>query len=341
MCFTLSSCNNDRQQEATLIFELTEDGCNYRVIGYEGIPKHVVIPSVYNGKPVIEIGNEYEDTYKSSAFMNCNSLESIYIPKSIRRISKYTFLGCSKIAFYLEAIKQNPHWEACGIFDKGSIVLNVQNYGVDDNGIMWATTNDNPQQIIITGYSGSSINTLVIPSKINDIPVSQISENAFRNCSTIKNIEIPNGVSTLNSCLFLNCTNLETVTIPASVSYISKSAFLECANLKTIFVDNDNPYYKSIDGNLYSKDGATLYLYTVGKSDESFSIPIHVTTIDEYAFYKSNLEKIIIPSSVSAVKSNAFLQCKNLTIYCELPEKPDCWPYTWVDNANVVWGYSE
>ena len=50
---------------------------------------------------------------------------------------------------------------------------------------------------------------------------------------------------------FVDCHQITNVSIPESVSDISSSAFYNCSKLSDISVDENNAYYKSIDGNLY------------------------------------------------------------------------------------------
>ena len=76
---------------------------------------------------------------------------------------------------------------------------------------------------------------LKIPKKINGYTVTSIGEDAF-----------------------LRCYSLTSVSIPNSVTSIGEAAFCGCDSLTSIVVDENNQYYRSIDGNLYSKDGHTL-----------------------------------------------------------------------------------
>jgi hypothetical protein len=82
--------------------------------------------------------------------------------------------------------------------------------------------------------------------------------------------------------------------LPASVTNIDPTAFTRAYYLHTITVDADNTTYQSIDGNLYSKDGATLVKYAPGKSATSFEIPDTVTSIGERAFEDADSLKVIV-----------------------------------------------
>jgi len=107
---------------------------------------------------------------------------------------------------------------------------------------------------------------------------------------------------------------LTSITIPESVTTIGECAFCDCESLKEIKVAEGNKNYKSVDGNLYSKDGKTLLQYAIGKENTSFVIPDSVTTIGERAFQAcSSLTSITIPDSVTTIGNYAFRGCSGLT----------------------------
>ena len=93
----------------------------------------------------------------------------------------------------------------------------------------------------------------------------------------------------------------------------STGVFSECYNLTNIEVFEDNKWLKSINGNLYNKDGTKLMQYAIGKKDELFVIPDSVTEIGWGAFEGCrNLKSIIIPDSVTKIDAWAFSECYNL-----------------------------
>ena len=109
------------------------------------------------------------------------------------------------------------------------------------------------------------------------------------------------------------CYSLKTITIGDSVTSIGEWAFEECISLTSITVDENNEHYKSIDGNLYSKDGTTLIQYAIGKEATSFKIPDTVTSIGFTAFEAcTSLASVIIPDSVISIGDRAFAYCTSL-----------------------------
>ena len=171
--------------------------------------------------------------------------------------------------------------------------------------------------------------------------LTSIGVMAFWHCENLISITIPDGVTSIGSSAFEHCDRLTEITLPDSLtsigwiafSYCSsltsinipKRAFLDgnppsetfaaCYNLAEFRVDPDNPFYTSVSGVIYSKDGKKLFLYPNGKGSE-FTVPDGVTSIAEFAFAESvDIKKLIIPNSVTEIGIDAFQFCTRLTIY--------------------------
>lgn len=92
--------------------------------------------------------------------------------------------------------------------------------------------------------------------------------------------------------------NIEEITISEYVTDIGYNVFDNCTRIKNINVSENNPNYKSIDGNLYSKDGTTLIQYATNKDAYCFIIPDGVTSIDLSKFKDCFfLNDLVMPKS--------------------------------------------
>ena len=143
--------------------------------------------------------------------------------------------------------------------------------------------------------------------------VESINGWGFYNCYNLPSIEIPEGVTTIDFAAFGICESLSEVEIPASVSSINSGAFRQCIRLTYLNVNEDNAVYSSNDGILYNKDYTSLIIYPENKSDESFTIPNTVTSIERSAFYNAQFSSITIPNSVTTIGLEPFERCKRLT----------------------------
>ena len=150
--------------------------------------------------------------------------------------------------------------------------------------------------------------------------VTTIGNYAFYNCTSLTSIDLPDSLTTIGDVVFYKCTSLTSIELPDSLTTIGVSAFSYCTSLTSITVAEGNENYKSIDGNLYSKDGKTLIRYAIGKTDTTFTVPEGVTTIGEHAFYKcTSLTSIELPDSLTTIGYEAFCKCTSLASI-ELPD---------------------
>ena len=103
--------------------------------------------------------------------------------------------------------------------------------------------------------------------------------NLYLNNQLVTDLVIPNNVTNISSFAFEGYNNLTSVTIPQSVTSIGIGVFIGCKNLKNITVDKNNAIYKSIDGNLYTKDGTEVIAYLTGDTRTTYTIPHGVKII--------------------------------------------------------------
>ncbi len=92
--------------------------------------------------------------------------------------------------------------------------------------------------------------------------------------------------------------------------------------LESYTVDPDNPYFKAVDGVLYSKDGSVLLRYPGGRDESVFVVPDGVRVIGEEAFARSyddiqgGPHFVILPEGVTVIRECAFGCCGDLERIC-------------------------
>lgn len=111
--------------------------------------------------------------------------------------------------------------------------------------------------------------------------------------------------------VFESLHDTEVIRIPQTIDKLDWS-FWHCRKLKSIEVDNENKYYSSIDGVLYSKDHKVLYAYP-NMHGSIYEVLEGVETIERFAFKDcDNIEIIMLPSTLKLIKLNAFYRAINL-----------------------------
>ncbi len=154
--------------------------------------------------------------------------------------------------------------------------------------------------ICITDYNGKS-KDVIIPSRIQNLPVTEIGENAFR-WDRIISVNIPDSVISIGDKAFAY-NQLTSVNIPDSVIFIGGGAFASNP-ISEIVIAPANPAYQVHDMTLMSKDGKLLLAYF--GTEKNYTIPDSVTEIGNMAFYENQLTGVNIPDSVTTIGHWAF-----------------------------------
>lgn len=176
-----------------------------------------------------------------------------------------------------------------------------------------------------------------LPKGISRISVITFSAGYGYGDKGLESIVIPDTITTIGDRAFFGCSSLTSVVIPASVTSIGTEVFSGCDSLTSIAVDENNENYKSVDGNLYSKDGKTLIQYALGKKNEEFIIPTGVTSIGENSFLGcASLTRVTIPDSVTSIGDYAFCACENLTSITVTDSVTNIGDWSFADSDNLV-----
>ncbi len=158
-----------------------------------------------------------------------------------------------------------------------------------------------------TEQERASIETLVL-----DPAVTSLDAGAFRGCTRLRAITLPEGLSAIGAAAFDGC-RLETITLPASVTQIAEGAFLGCNTLQEILVQPGNPAYVSVDGVLYSADRSLLLCFPAAKSGRGCRVPEGVTRIADGAFSGYQLtDTLYLPASLQEIGTAALSRCYGL-----------------------------
>ncbi|MDR2408045.1 MAG: leucine-rich repeat domain-containing protein, partial [Bacteroidales bacterium] len=180
-----------------------------------------------------------------------------------------------------------------------------------------------------SSYKGNIVIPDTVTPDSNSYIVISIGDSAFRNCSALISITIPNTVTTIGKNTFEKCIGLTSVIIGNSVKTIWDKAFSECIGLTSIIIPAS---VTSIHNNAFSKDSNLVtvkfdarnctYMGDKGRAYRVFlDCPLlskliigdDVQIIPELAFAECNaLDTVTIGKSVTAIRHAAFLNDTNL-----------------------------
>lgn len=299
------------------------------------------MPTSYSGAYTIPDGIE---SIAGSAFYNCSGLTSVTIPNSVASIGDDAFYGCTNlpvidniryadtyvvkpfISEYITTCKiqhgtkwiGNRAFEGCVNLTSISIPNSVTRIGNEAfygcENLASITIPNSVTSIGDGAFSGCNFTSVSIPSS-----VTEIGEAAFYSSK----LPIINGLRYADTYLIEAVNNQTTYTIRPGTKWIGSEAFEGCNNMKKIVIPNSVTKigiaaFSNCD-NLPVVDGlryADTYLdEAVDKTLSSYTIKTGTRWIGILAFVGcENLEKVIIPSTVTNIERCAFKYCDNLKL---------------------------
>ncbi len=220
----------------------------------------------------------------SYAFSNCSTVEKISIEEGVKTIGEYAFQNINKVTTLV--IPTTVTSMGKSIFSGMSALeeLTIPFVGTSKNtytgseatlGYMFGTSSyTNGVQTVQCYYYYDSYDKKTyihetykastkyyLPKNLTTINITnatQIAYDAFDNCSTLMEVTLNEGITTIYDYAFWGCSSLENINLPSTLKSIGNYAFYNCSNL------------------------------------DSVEIPGSVTTIGNYAFYNCKNANITV-----------------------------------------------
>ncbi len=147
-----------------------------------------------------------------------------------------------------------------------------------------------------------TLQEIILPSGL-----TEIGARAFRNCTGLWKVKIPSTCNTIGDYAFSNCRYLEGVELSQNLKTLGTNPFRY--NKFTEFAIDENTQYLIDNGALLDSGKTKLFsmpCLTVGK----YTINDGIESIESQSFMKQcMIQELVIPATVSRIKSNAFLEC--------------------------------
>lgn len=175
------------------------------------------------------------------------------------------------------------------------------------------------QENVQTQYKLTQQTNIIKYTLVNDS--STLGSNAFKNCSYLNEIFIPESIKNIDERAFYQCSMLNSVTLPDDLKSIGNYAFYNCTlinltlpkNLKTL---GQYTFYNNNFNSITIPDNVEIIpVHCFDKCSllQSINFGSGVNTISNNAFCDcNNLNYLFIPKNVIAINSQAFLDCKSL-----------------------------
>lgn len=179
-------------------------------------------------------------------------------------------------------------------------------WSLDSDGLLTISGTGEMLDFIDHNYDRISTPWNSVKSSIKQVSietgVTSIGDHAFKNCTNLTNITISDSVTSIGIRVFESCSSLKSLVIPNGVTAINMYTFLHCTDLTSI----------TIPDSITSIGFGAFYDC---KKLESFTIPSGVTSIGNVAFCGCNSLSgvIVIPRGVVKIGNSTFAYCYNLS----------------------------
>ncbi len=295
-----------------------------------------------DGLASVDTGRETK-TIGSGAFRNCTVLKDVTIGSSVKTIEGSAFEGCcnlDSVSFGNSVTTiSGGAFSGCkleSVILPNSVTTLGSNVFKDCTELKWVTLGTGLKELSLYAFYGCknliglNISDLAVWFDIDitnheysyEKPVSYY--RLFLNGKELKDLVIPDGVTTINPYLFYCCNSLVSVTIPSGVTKIGDWAFAFCKNILSVAMANSVNTLGT--GAFYDCEGLTSLTVSDGVTDISLKafqfctnlrnviLPSKLEIIGDDAFQKcGSLQSITIPNSTTAIGSGSFYKCSRLT----------------------------
>lgn len=265
-------------------------------------------------------------------FDSCVSISYAYIGSGLKVIGGNPFSGCSALKdFTLSPNNRYLYISDHTLFDNDKILIG---YPVGRDHMSTYTVPSGTVEISDSAFSTGSygkkiFSKVIIPDSVISIGdgafyeagltsvdlgsgVEEIGSTAFFNNPGITSLSLPDSLTRIGRDAF-SLSEITSVNIPKNVKSVGRCVFSACRKLSKITVSSSNPYYKSVDGVLMTKDGKTLVTYPCGKTDSSYTVPDMVITLEMNSFeLNNNLKKVTLPNGLRTIMWYSFSSCESL-----------------------------
>ena len=251
--------------------------------------------------------------YSHNFYINDQKIKDLVIPNNVTSIRDYAFVGYASLTSVtigesVTSIGQSA-FAYCSSLTSSTIGESVTSIG------MYAF--NKCSSLTKTNYTGNIAGWCNIEFGNSDANPICYSHNFYINDQEIKDLVIPNNVTSIGECAFRSCSSLTSVTIGESVTRIGIGAFSGCSSLTSVTINSDaivSEDYK-YDDNISNIFGSQVTEYIIGN---------HVKGIGLNAFRDcSSLTSVTIGESVTSIGGSAFSGCSSLTsITCKAATPP-------------------
>lgn len=224
---------------------------------------------------------------QTGAFCSCSYRVEVRVENPNAALCEGALFNCNELEFYTGPLTRYYAGGCNTIADLFTLKINKSNW-----------------------YGNLAFKTGTVPRSLSFLELtagSVIDADTFGGIKELVSLVLPPDLQTIKCNAFENIC-VPCIIIPSSVTKIENLTRLDRSAIGSIKCAPGG-HYKIVDGALLTADGKTMIASVSGKS-----IPSTVTMIEEQAFaYNEEIKSVRVEGSISTVKRNAFMRCRNLT----------------------------
>lgn len=238
----------------------------------------------------------------NQAFYNCSSMREIVLPDGLTEIGARAFYGCSAL-------------EDVTVPDS---VLSIGSRAFDRCTKLKSIT------LPFVGSSRESSNSFAyifsqVPETLTTVTLTdctRIPSSAFKGCSNLTSITLPDGLEQIGQQAFSDCSSLTSMTVPTSVTVMGNFLFRNCYGIEELSL----PFLPQANGAYYGYSSIYVMFETFNPTALRRVILTNTGEIRNRAFADFNdLEEVVFETPITSIGEYAFLNCYSLK-EIELPE---------------------
>jgi len=231
-----------------------------------------------------------------------NALQTVIFEEGITNVASYAFYGSTAL--------RNVYF--------ADTITEIGQYAFYDSGVLIIELPENMAKIGYKAFENSDLTEVYFPDSLESI-----AKEAFANCFNLKEIVIPDHMSTgISAHAFFNCTGLKKVTVPADYELLEDGIFENCSSVENIHYTPGTTGIMTDRGSWNEDYDYTSTLeFACRSSLKSITFDEGITHIGNYAFCSGNtsvLECVELPSTLESIGQNAF--CNTALTTIELPK---------------------
>ena len=168
---------------------------------------------------------------------------------------------------------------------------------------------------IVVGIGTCEDVDIVIPSTVNGKPVLEIANSAFENNNNITSVYCGNRVTKIGKFAFRRCTRLKKVIIPDSVTSLCEESFAWSGVTNLTMSDRITTMERAVFTMCPSLKSVKLPYSLTSISNQTFAgcsvladveLSPNIVSISYHAFVETALKSIMLPASLESVDPTAF-----------------------------------